>query len=222
MTSDEQPPRPVPDLRASDADRDRVANILREALAEGRLSMDEFEERLESAYQAKTYGELEPLTGDLPVPAAAPAPVPLRKAGPEGSVWPGRIGGRPSSTTGIGILGGFQRRGRWTAPKLFTAVAVMGGGEIDLRDADFEAPEVEIRVVAVMGGVNIVVPPEIEVEVRGLGIMGGFDQSHTGTRGAPGAPRVVVTGFAFWGGVGVSRKRRRNGELGGGPKSLEG
>ncbi|MQY13951.1 hypothetical protein SRB5_41110 [Streptomyces sp. RB5] len=207
MTSDERPSRPLPELRASDADRDRVANVLREALAEGRLSMDEFEERLESAYQAKTYGELEPLTADLPGPESGALSLRKRQT-PAGSAWPGRIGGRPTSTAGIGVLGGFQRRGRWTVPRLFTAVTVCGGGEIDLRDADFESADTEIRVVAVMGGVNIVVPPEIEVEVRGLGIMGGFDQSHTGTRGAPGAPRVVVTGFAFWGGVGISRRRR--------------
>ncbi|NGN66804.1 DUF1707 domain-containing protein [Streptomyces sp. A7024] len=196
----------LPELRASDADRDRVAGILRDAMAEGRLGMEEFEERLEETYKARTYAELEPLTRDLPVqtatdraPAAEPAP----------GAWPGRIGGQATSTKGIGIMGGFQRKGRWTVPRRFTAFAFWGGGELDLRDADFEADVAEIRCITIMGGVNVVLPPDIELEVRGLGIMGGFDHAQTGFPGAPGAPRVVITGFAFWGGVGTSRKRRR-------------
>lgn len=56
----------VPDLRASDADREQVAGILRDALAEGRLDMEEFEERLDATYKARTYGELTPITRDLP------------------------------------------------------------------------------------------------------------------------------------------------------------
>ena len=77
--TDERPERPepndLPELRASDADRERVAEVLRDALAEGRLDMEEFEERLEATYKARTYGELAPLTRDLPAPGAtAPAP----------------------------------------------------------------------------------------------------------------------------------------------------
>ncbi|MFC9055830.1 hypothetical protein ACFTWJ_35660, partial [Streptomyces anthocyanicus] len=88
-------------------------------------------------------------------------------------------------------------------------VAFCGGGEIDLRDADFAAGEVVINCVAIMGGMNVVVPPGVEVVVRGIGFMGGFDHSEEGVPGDPGAPRVIVTGFAFWGGVGVERKVTR-------------
>ncbi|MFI7382992.1 DUF1707 domain-containing protein [Streptomyces sp. NPDC049813] len=215
MTDESLPERSeVPaaaDLRASDADREKVAERLRDALAEGRLDMAEFEERLEATYKARTYRELAPITHDLPG-AGVSAPVDLVKAPlPEGAVdWASRIGGREATSTwGVGVLSGFQRKGRWTAPRRFNCFAFWGGGEIDLREAHFEDRETVVNCVAVMGGVNVVVPPGVEVVVRGIGVMGGFDQSEEGVPGEPGAPRVVVTGFAFWGGVGVERKVTR-------------
>ncbi|GGV73828.1 MULTISPECIES: DUF1707 SHOCT-like domain-containing protein [Streptomyces] len=199
----------APDLRASDADRERVAEVLRDALAEGRLDMQEFDERLEAAYKARTYGELAPLTRDLPAGAATPA-VSLRKDVAPDSGWRGRIvGGDGSSSWAVAILSGFQRKGTWTMPKRFNCFAFWGGGEIDLREADFADGEVEINCVAIMGGVQVIVPPGVEVVVRGIGIMGGFDHREDGVAGEPGAPRVIVTGLAFWGGVGVERKPTR-------------
>ncbi|SEQ31432.1 Cell wall-active antibiotics response 4TMS YvqF [Streptomyces sp. yr375] len=200
------------DLRASDADRERVSEVLRDALAEGRLDMVEFEERLDQTYKARTYGELAPITRDLPAAGAVPPSpvVSLRKEPVEEGSWAGRIvGGEGSSTWAVAVLSGFQRKGRWTVPRRFNCFAFCGGGEIDLREADFTAGEVVINCVAIMGGVQITVPPGVEVDVRGIGVMGGFDQGDTGVREDPDAPRVVVTGFAFWGGVGVERKKTR-------------
>lgn len=188
-------------MRASDAERERVAEALREAVAEGRLDMEEFEQRLEAAYRARTHADLEPLVRDLPVPASAAAPV---QAAGEGG-WAERIGGTATSTWAVGIMGGFQRRGGWTVPRRFTAFAFWGGGEIDLREARFEDREVVIRCFAIMGGMQVLVDPDTEVEVNGVGIMGGFDDKASGA-GTPGSPRVRVTGLAFWGGVGVDRK----------------
>ncbi|MFH0174939.1 DUF1707 domain-containing protein [Streptomyces cacaoi] len=209
MTDDAAPG--LPDLRASDADRERVAEVLRDALAEGRLDMTEFEERLEETYKARTYGELAPITRDLPVAGVTPPPlVSLHKEPLEEGSWAGRIvGGEGSSTWAVAVMSGFQRRGRWTAPRRFNCFAFWGGGEIDLREANFAAGEIEINCVAIMGGVQITVPPGVEVVVRGIGVMGGFDQRETGVPGDPGAPRVVVGGFAFWGGVGIERKKTR-------------
>ncbi|WP_406477333.1 DUF1707 domain-containing protein [Streptomyces sp. NBC_01615] len=204
MTDDE-----LPELRASDADRERVTEQLRDALAEGRLDMEEFEERLEATYKARTYGELAPITRDLPGPAAA-APVSMVKQPAESGSWAGRIvGGEGSSAWAVAIMSGFERKGRWTVPQRFNSFAFWGGGEIDLREANFADREVVINCVAIMGGVNVVVPPGVEVVVRGIGIMGGFDHREEGQPGEPGAPRVIVTGFAFWGGVGVERKLTR-------------
>ncbi|GHI07369.1 hypothetical protein AQI88_20715 [Streptomyces cellostaticus] len=200
-----------PDLRASDADRERVAEVLRDAVAEGRLDMEEFEERLEAVYKARTYGELTPITRDLPAAGAAtPTPVSFVKASAESGGWASRVvGGEGSSSGGIAILSGFERKGRWTVPKRFSCFAFMGGGEIDLREANFADHEVEINCVAVMGGVQVVVPPGVEVVVRGIGIMGGFEHPRDDGPAEPGAPRVIIGGIAFWGGVGVERKVTR-------------
>jgi hypothetical protein len=198
----------APQLRASDADRERVAEILRDALAEGRLDMEEFEERLEATYKARTYGDLTPIIRDLPA-GAAPA-VSLYKAPVDRGGWGSRIvGGEGSSTWAVAVMSGFQRKGRWTAPRRFTCVAFWGGGEIDLREANFADHEIEINCVAIMGGVNVIVPPGVEVVMRGIGVMGGFDHREEGTVPDPAAPRVIVTGFAFWGGVQVEHKVTR-------------
>ncbi|MGI5455203.1 DUF1707 SHOCT-like domain-containing protein [Streptomyces sp. CA-249302] len=197
----------VPELRASDADRERVAEVLRDALAEGRLDMEEFEERLEATYKARTYGELTPITRDLPGAGVAVPPISLVKEPVPSGSWAGRItGGEGTSSWAVAVMSGFQRKGRWTVPKQFNCFAFWGGGEIDLREANFADHEVEINCVAIMGGMNIIVPPGVEVVVRGIGIMGGFDHSEEGVPPEPGAPRVIVNGFAFWGGVGVERK----------------
>ena len=106
-------------------------------------------------------------------------------------------------------MSGFERRGRWNVPRRLTTIALWGGGIIDLRYADFTSPEVEIKSYAIMGGQTILVPPEVNVEVRGHGIMGAFDHSAEGT-GMPGAPHVTVRGFSLWGAVGVRRKSRKH------------
>ena len=193
----------LPELRASDADRERVAEVLRDALAEGRLDMAEFEERLDATYQARTYGELTPITRDLP---GGPAVNMVKRPVGDGS-WPDRIvGGEGSSRWGVAVMGGFQRKGRWTMPRRFNTFVFWGGGEIDLRDANFADGEVVVNCAVIMGGMGVIVPPGVEVVVRGIGIMGGFDHSQEGVLGDPGAPRVIIQGFTFWGGVGVSRK----------------
>ncbi|MFG2945511.1 DUF1707 SHOCT-like domain-containing protein [Streptomyces adustus] len=200
----------APELRASDADRERVAEVLRDAVAEGRLDMEEFEERLEATYKARTYGELAPITRDLPSAGVAPPSISLIKEPESDGSWAGRIvGGEGSSPWAVAVMSGFQRRGRWTMPKRFNCFAFWGGGEIDLREANFADREVEINCVAIMGGLNVIVPPGVEVVVRGIGIMGGFDHTQAGVPGDPGAPRVILSGFAFWGGVGVERKVTR-------------
>ncbi|MFI1187682.1 DUF1707 domain-containing protein [Streptomyces californicus] len=200
-------------MRASDAERERIAELLREAVAEGRLDMDEFDQRLETAYKARTHGELEPLVQDLPAPGSAVAPVgstaPVPQRGSAAN-WPARIGGSATSTGAFAFWGGFNRKGRWTVGRMFTAFAMWGGGEIDLREANFEDRETVIRCITVMGGIHVTVPPELNVEVRGIGIMGGFGEgSNEEGEPSPDAPRVRITGFALMGGVGVDRKRTK-------------
>lgn len=201
-------------MRASDQDRDKVAEALREAAAEGRLTMEELGERLDQVFAAKTYGELTAITADLPAAGTHPPAVAASgPAAPAASTGPvagqaGRFGGQPAGSTAVALLSGFCRRGAWVAPKKMTAIAVMGGGEIDLREARFEEPTVTIQAFTIMGGVSILVPEDADVQVNGFGLMGGFDDQGAGS-GAPGGPTILVTGFAMMGGVSVQRKPAR-------------
>ncbi|MGV0852061.1 DUF1707 SHOCT-like domain-containing protein [Mycolicibacterium phlei] len=180
--------------RAADTDRIQVAQLLTDAAAQGRLQLDEYEERLTKAYAAQTYEELEKLSADLP-----------------GAITRGRSGGtlRPApKTVLLAIMSGFERRGRWNVPKRMTAFALFGGGVIDLRYADFTSPEVDIRSYSIFGGQTILVPPEVNVDLHGIGVMGSFENSVQG-EGSPGAPLVRIRGLALGGSVAVKRKRRK-------------
>jgi DUF1707 SHOCT-like domain/Cell wall-active antibiotics response LiaF, C-terminal len=181
-------------MRVSDSDREQAAEVLREAAGHGRITMDELDQRLELAYAAKTYGDLAAVTRDLPQAGQAPGPAAVS-----------RIGGTPRSTFSVAVMSGARRTGRWVVPRTYVGVAVMGGIELDLREAQFAEPEVTIHAYTVMGGIEITVPEDVEVDVSGFAFMGGFDHNASGP-GLPGAPRVRVLGFAFMGGVEVRRK----------------
>jgi hypothetical protein len=188
-------------LRASDADRDRVADILRDALAEGRLDASEHSERLDKVYAAKTMGELEPLITDLPVGhKAAQAPAPAVGRSHDYS----RTGENPNL---VGILSGAERKGRWRVGSRITAVAILGGVEIDLTEATFTSPELVIHCTAIMGGVSVKLPENVTLRGGGVvGIMGGSDIKAF-EADDPNAPVVRVDGVAFCGGVEAKAKR---------------
>jgi Domain of unknown function (DUF1707) len=189
-------------LRVSDADREQAAEVLRQAAGDGRISFDELDQRLDAAYKARTYGDLTEVTADLPAPGEPP-PGPVATA--PGTFPPARIGGEPGAGVSVAILGGVDRGGAWVVPPRHSVVAVLGGVQLDLREARFSQREVTIDVFTLMGGVDITVGDDVEVDVSGVGIMGGFDHRATGP-GLPGAPRVRVVGLALMGGVHVSRK----------------
>jgi hypothetical protein len=182
---------PSDGLRASDDDRIRIAQLLSEAASNGRLTLEQYEDRLARTYAAATYGELERLTDDLPEAVeyrrgkSLPAP----------------------ATMLLAILSGFERRGRWNVPGRMTTFTLFGGGVVDLRFADFTAPEVEIHAYSILGGQTILVPPEVNVEIDGRGVIGGFDRQVQGS-GSPGAPKVRIKGFSLLGGIGIKRRRR--------------
>ena len=185
-------------MRVSDSDREQAAEVLREAAGHGRITMDELDERLELAYAAKTYADLAAVTRDLPQSGQAPGP-----AGRPAAM--DRVGGTPRNKFSVAIMSGARRAGRWVVPRSYVSVAVMGGIELDLREALFSEPEVTIHAYTVMGGIEITVPEDVDVDVSGIAFMGGFDHNASGP-GAPGAPRVRVLGFALMGGVDVRRK----------------
>lgn len=180
--------------RAADTDRIQLAQLLGDAVAHGQLPMSEYEDRLTKAYAAQTYDELEGLRADLPGSAVCPDRGGACKPAP--------------STVLLAIMSAFERRGRWNVPERLTTFSLWGGGVIDLRYADFTSPDVEINAYSIMGGQTILLPPEVNVDIRGHGVMGAFDQKVEGS-GAPGAPTIRIRGFSLWGGVGIRRKGRQ-------------
>ncbi len=185
-------------MRAADTDRIQVAQLLTDAAAQGRLQMSDYEDRLTRAYAAQTYDELDRISADLPGRG--------HRGARRRTVHPA------PSTLLLAIMSGFERRGRWNVPKRLTTFALFGGGVVDLRYADFTSPEVEIHSYSIMGGQTILVPPEVNVDLRGVGVMGTFDQAVNG-EGSPGAPCVRIGGFSLWGSVGVKRREAQRGRL---------
>ena len=186
--------------RASDAEREAVVARLRHAAGEGRLTVDELDERIDAAYAATSRAELEPLTADLP---DARLPTATGAAPPEGA--PART--MPSFV--LGILGGGDRRGRWRVPARMTVVNVMGGADLDLREAVLDAPEVEITVWSLMGGSDVIVPEGVHVELEGFALLGGNNLRLEGPPPPAGAPVVRVRAWSLMGGTDVKTKAGR-------------
>ena len=195
---------PHSSMRASDADRDRVADALREAYAEGRLDVEEHNERVDLAYKAKTLGELSPLLSDLPqrhthsaVPAmpgsAHPAPAMPADYAPGSSI--------------TAVFAEQKRGGRWLVPSQTTAAAIFGSVTIDLREAVLTQREVVIIANAVFGSIEIKVPHGVVVREEGTAVFGsrsGSDRNAAGDNPiTPESPVVVLRGIALFGEVSV-------------------
>jgi hypothetical protein len=107
----------------------------------------------------------------------------------------------------LAVMGGSSRKGVWAAPRQLNAVAIMGGVELDFRDARLGPGETRVNAVAVMGGIEIIVPPGLPVTVRGLGVLGAVDQEEQAAAETSGeAPRLKVTALACMGGVEVKTR----------------
>jgi hypothetical protein len=192
------------ELRISDDDRHRVAEVLRLAAGEGRIDLTELDERLEATYSAKTYRDLVPITVDLPAPQAhvepqrrpVPAPVPT----------PADRAGRRSSS--LALMSETSRTGPWVLEDGHVAFALMGSVLLDLREASFSATEVVLNAHAVMGQVTVVVDARTTVVLEGSGVMGEYAElrPRVDADPQPGGPVVRVRGFALMGAVHVVRK----------------
>lgn len=195
------------DLRVSDADRHAVAEILREAAGEGRLDIDELEERLEETYKAKTYADLEPITQDLPVAGQAQ----VMPAAPAAGAVPVVYSEGEASDSASAFLSNVERKGVWVVPQQFSVHAVLGDANIDLREAHYSAREVVINATSVLGSVKVTVPPNVHVIVEGNGVLGEFNEPSAKVPEALTAdsPVVRVRGLAVLGDVTVKRRGPR-------------
>lgn len=192
-------------LRASDADRDQVATLLSTAYAEGRLSREEHDERIDQLMAAKTFDDLLPITRDLVI-VGPPAPVATPQSSSRFAIE--TTGQNPESDKMIAIFGGVTRKGRWRVRKNTHALALFGGMDLDLRDAIFEAPVVEISGFWCFGGLDIKVPEGIEIQDQTAGIFGGTDVRDVGDP-SPGAPTLVIKGVSLFGGVSIKGPKKR-------------
>ena len=177
------------------AEREQIVAQLGEYFARDHLTLDEYERRVVEAYRAPNREALVALTQDLPALAPADA---TAVAVPEASApaaAPRRF---------VAFMSGVVRRGSWLVPARLRAIAVMGGVELDLREARLTAHETDIHAVAVMGGIVVTVSPGTRVEADGFAIMGGFEDQleHAGSND-PAAPVIRLRGFALMGGVEV-------------------
>jgi hypothetical protein len=173
----------TPALRASDAERDQTVALLRSHVVEGRLTLEEFAERLDAVYAARTRPELDALIGDLPVAAAESLPKSRRRA---------------KRFTGI-AFGSVERRGRWRVPRFAWLGVLFGDADIDFRSAEIHCQVVSVTAVILFGNTDFYVPRSVDVDLGGLTIFGHRREHGDETAPAPEAPLVRIRVYALFG-----------------------
>lgn len=182
-------------LRASDADRERTAEVLRQAVAEGRLDIIELEDRLERTFAAKTYGELALVTTDLPIGEAGNSGRAVAAAGAGAGSTPGALT-LPGPAEITAVFRDEKLGGRWLVPPRVTIRALLGSVTLDLTDAAIPH-EVVLDVTMGLGKLTLIVPDDIAVEFeRGTQVLANRKNRSRG-RPAPGTPCIRVRGVAI-------------------------
>lgn len=186
---------PIPS--SLNARRERAIEALCRHVAGDALTIEEFERRIDLAHAARSASELAALTADLPL-LEEPRPAPASRPTPH----------RPTAEPPrdhqilVAIMGGTTRSGSWTPARRTSVLAVMGGAELDFRDARLEPGVTEVTIFTFWGGVVVTVPPGLAVESGGIAIMGGFEHAGRGTAPRdPDAPVLRINGIALMGGV---------------------
>lgn len=200
MSDRDLPAKPIPP-----SERQRSVDRLCAHFAADHLETAEFERRLDLAYAARSSAELVALERDLPELADERAPAAPAPASPSSATVDTSL---PVSDRDfiLSVMGGSERKGHWTPPRHLTVLSLMGGSLLDFRDARFATDEVDVTVVAVMGGAEIVVPPGVHVEWNGVAIMGGVGGAEPSRPPDPDAPRIRIKGLVLMGGVDIKER----------------
>jgi hypothetical protein len=180
-------------IRASDAERDATVERLRDAAGEGRLTLEEFSDRMEQATAARTRTELDQLVTDLPAAATGSGTGTVAAPGsPDGPTWH------------VSPIGGLSVSGPWRMGRHVVVISVIGGADLDLSQAELAARDVTLTKVSIIGGVHARIPHGIRVDASGLSLLGG-----TSVEGAPdpgpGAPTIHIRAFSIIGGIRIRR-----------------
>lgn len=189
--------------------RDAVVEALIEHFARDHLRVEEFEARLDQAHAAGSPHELRVLLADLPsLEGTGVAVSPQGAHG--GQRWGALVasGHERNQDVVFSVWGNAIRKGSWRPARSTTTVVFQAGAELDFREAILPPGETKVVAVAVMGGIDILVPPGVRVEGRGVGLMGGWDQAGgdppQGGWGPPEeTPVLRISGVAFMGAVDV-------------------
>lgn len=207
-------PRPG-ERRVSEAQRERAIEALQEQYVQSHIDATELGRRVRLAESAVYPSDLDRLLADLPElpgalarvePAAAPSPPAV--ATPAGAGHPMLAPVEvPVDESGwyVAVFGGKERKGEWYAPRTIRMAGVFGGVRLDFREAKLQPGMTTIQALATFGGCEIVVPPGLHVDINGVAIFGGFDES-AGSSGPPpsgATPWLRIRGLAMFGGVEV-------------------
>lgn len=175
-------------VRVSDREREQVVEMLGQAAAEGRLTLDEYADRVGSAYSSRTRGQLARLTDDLPT------------GGPRQAVAHPSPG--PAAERLVAIFGNESRKGNWPVPERLEARSVFGDCHVELQDAQLQHQVTVIEATAIFGAVTIFVPEGVDVRLTGTAIFGAKESKLRGPV-RPGAPVVEVRSRVVFGAVNV-------------------
>lgn len=178
--------------------RDAIVARLSQAFASGRIEMEDFEERAALAMRAKTIEELDTAMAGLGTPATTPLPATNPQ---EFSIDHPR---RRSSALTFVMMGGVDRKGQWTPSRRHVALAWMGGIFLDFREAALRPGVTDVYCLTKWGGIEVAVPPGIDVDVTGIAVMGGLERiSQESGSTDPRRPRLHIHAFAIMGGIEV-------------------
>lgn len=192
--SDEDPSRR---LRISHADREQVLQHLQDALAQGMLTADELAERSDRALNAKTRGEIEPLTADLPNARVAYS----------GAALSGPIAANDVMELGA-TLGSVTRKGYWVVPRKLRLRSRLGSTELDFTEARIDHPVVDVEIDVKGGSVEIRLPEGASAAMDDVDVVAGSVEDHRRYREPMGKPHFVITGSLSWGSLEIRGPRR--------------
>jgi len=189
---DEIKPDSAAEARGQAVEQARRAAVeeLAQQAGQGHLTLDEYAERATAVEQAAAVEELDAVLRGLP----------------------GEEGGGPAARRArwlVAVFGGTEQRGRWRLSSHLRIVAVMGGVTLDLGLAESEAPDCLITVVAVLGGVELIAPPGVSIQLTGFSLLGGKSDERAGGPALPGSPLIRVRCVTLLGGVKVKERPPR-------------
>lgn len=193
---------------SADELRSEVITLLKEAYADGRIAVDAFERRLKKATNCEAKEDMIGLLSDIPASRTKDSHRSAGGADDEARDWYINPGAPRENQTLFALLGGSKRTGRWQPARNINCYSLMGGIKLDFREAEFPKSGVTINTGNIMGGLEVIVPPGVNIDVSGLPLLGSFEDK--AGAGESGAPTLRVRGMAVMGGVEVKRKLPRS------------